>query len=339
MDSEAKLVLTNADHTGADEAFGGKGVDLDSSSIAVEMSKQSDASLEALAQLDGLAYILYTSGTSGNPKGCLQLHRGLYWAIEAMVSMPRQVTVPDTDKRLAMAAVAFDVHISEIVQSWALGTCLVSVGSRLALLASLQELIEQLRITHIGMVPSMIEATLSKRPEELPIKYMVSGGEKLTHAVLAKWASHPHVLFANFYGPTEATIGCTARRVQGVHERRDNIGLPFDSCAAYVVDADLNMLPRGTPGELVVEGALVGRGYLNLPEVTKKAFVEWPRKGCRAYRTGDLVRMNCDGTIAIYGRIDSQVKVSRAHWPDSQHRLTLASPSRSSAACASRARA
>ncbi|PWN41063.1 hypothetical protein IE81DRAFT_304267 [Ceraceosorus guamensis] len=311
-DSEAVIVLTDRDHAKADEkVFGSKGIDmsLDTSFERQVASHSSTELTEVDVALDGLAYILYTSGTTGNPKGCLQLHRGLYWAIEAMCIMPRPLTNADTDRRLAMAAVAFDVHISEIVQSWALGLCLVSVASRLSLLADLQDNIERFGITHIGMVPSMIEATLTKTPEELPIKYIVSGGEKMTDAVLSKWAAHPGIVCANFYGPTEATIGCTARRVRGVQDRRDNIGLPFEGSGAYVVDSNLRLLPRGTPGELIIEGPLVGRGYLNLPEVTKKAFVEWPRAGCRAYRTGDLVRMNHDGTILIAGRIDSQVKL------------------------------
>jgi len=71
-------------------------------------------------------------------------------------------------------------------------------------------------------------------------------------------------------------------------DRKENIGRPFSSCQAYVVDAEMNIVPRGTPGELVVEGPLVGRGYHKLQDVTKKVFLEWPRPGCRCYRTGDL---------------------------------------------------
>lgn len=191
---------------------------------------------------------------------------------------------------LFSAAVAFDVHISEMAQSWALGTRLVSVESRLELLADLQENIINFGITHIGMVPSMMEATLTKPAEELPLKYMVSGGEKVSDAVLKKWAVREDIVFANFYGPTEATIGCTSRRVK-VSDRKENIGLSFPSCSSFVAkekDGKLEICPRGTPGELIVEGALVGRGYLGREDATKKTFVEWPEKGDRSYRTGDL---------------------------------------------------
>lgn len=229
-----------------------------------------------------------------------------------------------------------------MAQSWALGTRLVSVESRLELLADLQENIINFGITHIGMVPSMMEATLTKPADSLPLKYMVSGGEKVSDAVLKKWAVRDDIVFANFYGPTEATVGCTSRRVK-VSDRKENIGLSFPSCKAFVakeVDGKLETCLRGSPGELIVEGALVGRGYLGRDEATKKAFVEWPEKGDRSYRTGDLgefdvskfhsdlvlfslltfptlsslylrfsVRMFPDGSIIIAGRIDSQIKL------------------------------
>ncbi|KAG9082491.1 Non-ribosomal peptide synthetase, partial [Ceratobasidium sp. UAMH 11750] len=223
-----------------------------------------------------------------------------------MCAYPRQVTQPGVDKRLAIASIAFDVHISEICQAWCLGIRLVS-APRYEVLADLQENLINLGITHAGMVPSMIEATLTG-PDDLPLKYLVSGGEKISDSLLRKWANHPSLILANFYGPTEATIGCTSRLVKQT-DRKENIGHPFPSCRAYVVDMSMNVVPRGNPGELVVEGPLVGRGYHNLPDVTAKAFKEWPDQGCNAYRTGDLVRMMPDNTIEIMGRIDTQIKL------------------------------
>lgn len=87
--------------------------------------------------------------------------------------------------------------------------------------------------------------------------------------------------------PTEATIGCTSRLIKQT-DRKENIGHPFPSCRAYVVDASMNIVPRGNPGELVVEGPLVGRGYHKLPEATAKAFKKWPTPESNTYCTGDL---------------------------------------------------
>ena len=96
-----------------------------------------------------------------------------------------------------------------------------------------------------------------------------------------------HAVLNNFPSPTEATIGCVSRKVSAT-DRKENIGRPFPACSAYIVNSEMEILPLGVAGELVVGGPLVARGYHNLPEVTAKSFKEWPTKGCRAYRTGDL---------------------------------------------------
>ncbi|KAJ8078433.1 Non-ribosomal peptide synthetase [Marasmius tenuissimus] len=301
-DSDALLVITTSEQA---SIFGDRAVVLDDRQVQDEINEEDGSKDICNAELDKLAYLLYTSGTTGTPKGCLLNHRGLYWAIEAMCIFPEKVTDPDKDKRLALASIAFDVHISEITQTWRLGIRLVS-GQRYELLADLKGVITGIGITHLGMVPSMIEATLNG--EEEMIKYLVSGGEKMSDSLLKKWADHPRVILANFYGPTEATIGCTARRVSPT-DRKENIGRPFESCHAYIVDPqnNLKLVPRGTPGELLVCGPLVGVGYIGLPEVTKKVFVEY--EGKRGYRTGDLVRMMHDGSLEIMGRIDTQIKL------------------------------
>ena len=212
------------------------------------------------------------------------------------------------------------MHISEICQVWRLGIRLVSVP-RFELFADLRNNIIGLGITHLGMVPSMIEATLGT-PEDLPLKYMASGGEKISDAVSAKkgWCNtskfqtlyagtrdlgrqsknHPCELLrvrscariqssgvSWFPSPTEVTIGCVSRKVSA-KDRKENIGQPFPACSAYIVNSKMEILPLGVAGELVIEGPLVARGYHRLPEVTAKSFTEWPTKGCRAYRTGDL---------------------------------------------------
>lgn len=95
------------------------------------------------------------------------------------------------------------------------------------------------------------------------------------------------VALSSSLSPTEVTIGCVSRKVSG-KDRKENIGRPFPACSAYIVNSNMDILPLGVAGELVIGGPLVARGYHNLPEVTAESFKEWPKKGCRAYRTGDL---------------------------------------------------
>ncbi|KAI6036271.1 hypothetical protein BKA83DRAFT_4160555 [Pisolithus microcarpus] len=254
------------------------------------------------------------SGTTGNPKGCLLTHEGLSEAILALSFSAAHVRMEDirNGRYLAIASVAFDVHLAEVFVPLSLGMTIVG-APRSQLLENLAEHINYLEITHVGLVPSLIDATMSAVKENeagsaIKLRYIASGGEKISNSILDKWGEHPKVRLANFYGPSEVTIGCCARFVDS-STPTSNVGRPFANVSSYVVDRDLNILPRGAVGELVVAGPLVGRGYHRLPDLTAKAFLEWPRTGSWAYRTGDLVRMFPDGTLDIIGRIDAQIKL------------------------------
>ncbi|KAF5340848.1 hypothetical protein D9758_016604 [Tetrapyrgos nigripes] len=120
--------------------------------------------------------------------------------------------------------------------------------------------------------------------------------------LLTKSANHDSLILVNFSQPTEPMVRCTSRQVK-LGDRKENVGKPFTLCQVYVVDSRMNVVPRGTHSELVVEGPLVGRGYNKLLEVTEKVFLEWPRPGCWSYRTGDL------DYGMIMGRIDTQINL------------------------------
>ncbi|KAF9246318.1 hypothetical protein BU15DRAFT_39806 [Melanogaster broomeanus] len=313
-DCGAKFVIISSSSQSQSPAlFGELSVDVADVSVKGAISSMSDANVDLVAP-ENLAYMLYTSGTTGNPKGCLLTHHGLSEVILALSSFSADVKMENLreGRYLAVASIAFDVHLAEIFTPLALGMTLVS-AKRVELFENLPYYISRLEITHVGLVPSLIDAAMctfeqDQAEEDTKLRYIACGGEKISDSILDKWADHPKVRLANFYGPSEVTIGCCARFVDSNTVKGD-IGRAFANVSSYVVDQNLSILPRGALGELVVAGPLVGRGYHGRPDLTAKAFLEWPRPGSWAYRTGDLVRMMPDGTLEIIGRIDTQIKL------------------------------
>ncbi|KAG1878019.1 hypothetical protein DFJ58DRAFT_835671 [Suillus subalutaceus] len=312
-DSGARFVVLES-HRHSPETYGDIVLDLDDDHISRDIQAMTTADLDVVLP-NNLAYMLYTSGTTGNPKGCLLTHEGLAEAILALSSFSAAVQMDNIrdGRYLSVASVAFDVHLAEIFVSLSLGMTIVS-APRGILLENLPYYISLLGVTHVGIVPSLIDATMGTVQEDeamasgMKLRFIASGGEKISDSILDKWADHPKVRLANFYGPSEVTIGCCARFMDG-NTPKGNVGQAFANVASYVVDQNLDILPRGAVGELVVGGPLVGRGYHGRPDLTAKVFIEWPHKGSWAYRTGDLARMMPNGSLEIIGRIDTQIKL------------------------------
>lgn len=312
-DSGAKFVVLES-HRHSPEIFGDVVLDLDNDRVSRDIQAMLTADLD-VALPNNLAYMLYTSGTTGNPKGCLLTHEGLAEAILALSSFNAAVQMDNIrdGRYLSIASVAFDVHLAEIFVSFSLGMVVASAPRRI-LLENLPYYISLLGVTHVGIVPSLIDATMGTIQDDeamasgMKLRLIASGGEKISDSILDKWANHPKVRLANFYGPSEVTIGCCARFMDG-NTPKSNVGPAFVNVASYVVNQNLDILPRGAVGELIVGGPLVGRGYHGRPDLTAKVFIEWPQKGSWAYRTGDLARMMPNGSLEIVGRIDTQIKL------------------------------
>ncbi|OAX41962.1 hypothetical protein K503DRAFT_863459 [Rhizopogon vinicolor AM-OR11-026] len=311
-DSGARFVILQS-HRHSAQIFGDIVLDLDDERVSRDIQEMDIADLD-VAVPKNLAYMLYTSGTTGTPKGCLLTHEGLAEAILALGSFAADVRMDNIrdGRYLSIASVAFDVHLKEIFVSLSLGMVLLS-APRSILLENLPYYISLLDVTHVGLVPSLIDATMGTVQEDesmggIKLRYIASGGEKISDSILDKWANHPKVRLGNFYGPSEVTIGCCARFMD-YSTPKSNVGRAFANVSSYVVDKELNILPRGAIGELVVGGPLVGRGYHGRPDLTTKVFIEWPQKGSWAYHTGDLARMMPDGSVEIIGRIDTQIKL------------------------------
>ncbi|PHH78396.1 hypothetical protein CDD80_6953 [Ophiocordyceps camponoti-rufipedis] len=249
-------------------------------------------------------YCLYTSGTTGTPKGCEISHEN---AVQAMMAFQDLFKGHwDADSRwLQFAALHFDVSVLEQYWSWALGITVVSAPRDL-ILDDLAGAIRRLGITHVDLTPSLARLT---SPEEMPsLRVFITGGEQLKQEILDKWG--PRAVIYNAYGPTEATIGVTTYPRVPVNGRPTNIGRQFPNVGSYVF-RPLTEAPvlRGAVGELCVSGKLVGKGYLRRPDLAEERFPELAEFGERVYRTGDLVRILHDGCFDFLGRADDQIKL------------------------------
>lgn len=252
------------------------------------------------------SYCLYTSGTTGTPKGCEITHEN---AVQAMLAF-RRLFWDHWDKEsrwLQFASFHFDVSVLEQYWSWSVGICVVSAPRDL-IFEDLAESIRALRVTHIDLTPSLARIL---HPDDVPTLckgVFITGGESLKQEILDVWG--PKSVIYNGYGPTEATIGVTMYPRVPANGKPSNIGPQFDNVGSYVLrpGSDVPVL-RGGVGELCVSGKLVGKGYLNRPDLTEERFPHLESFGERVYRTGDLVRILHNGTFDFLGRADDQVKL------------------------------
>jgi amino acid adenylation domain-containing protein len=254
------------------------------------------------------AYIVFTSGSTGAPKGIVVEHRALSTAVLSLAS-PMQIT--SRSRVLQFAAYTFDASIGDIFITLLQGGC-ICVPSEYERMNELAGAIVRMKVTAACLTPSVVRVL---HPDEVPCLESIScGGEMLLQEIVARWAGK--VALVNVYGPSECTIWCTAHTQLRAQSSASNIGRALEArvWVTHINNQD-RLCPVGCIGELLIEGPVLARGYLN-PEQTKRAFVVNPSWACedpnaprRFYKTGDLVRYNCDGTLNFVGRKDTQVKV------------------------------
>ncbi|KAJ5733387.1 hypothetical protein N7493_002173 [Penicillium malachiteum] len=305
-DSNSKILLCNQARMSELEGLTGVEVEVMDESDGLISYSCEQPLLSREIQPDDTCYCLYTSGTTGTPKGCEITHDN---AVQAMLAFQRLFSPHwDEDSRwLQFASFHFDVSVLEQYWSWSVGICVTSCPRDL-LFEDLTGTIQKLQITHIDLTPSLARLV---HPDEVPSLcrgVFITGGEALKQEILDAWGEHGVIY--NGYGPTEVTIGCTMLPRMRANDKPSNIGPQFDNVGSYVFRPGTTIpVLRGGLGELCVSGPLVGKGYLNRAQLTKERFQELPQYEDRIYRTGDLVRILYDGSFQFLGRIDDQVKL------------------------------
>jgi len=268
--------------------------------------------------LDQLCYVIYTSGSTGQPKGVLLSHRSV---CNRLLWMQEHYPLSSQDAVLQKTPFTFDVSVWEFF--WPL-----LAGARLVLARPeghrdpgyLRQVIQEQQISTLHFVPSMFQAFLHEPELESScrsLRHVFCSGEALPLALqesfFARLGTVPGLHLYNLYGPTEASIDVTAWTCQPQPPHRSvPIGTPIANMEVYVLDEQLQLVPRGAIGELYLGGVGLARGYQQRPALTAERFVPhpWSRHvGERLYRTGDLVRFWADGTLEYLGRRDQQIKV------------------------------
>jgi amino acid adenylation domain-containing protein len=263
--------------------------------------------------INNLAYCIYTSGSTGKPKGVLNHHAGLY---NRLLWMQSYLEVTEKEVFLQKTPYTFDVSVWELILPFITGSSLVIARPEGHKDVSyLQEIISEKQVTIIHFVPSMLNVFLLYVDEtrENFLSHIICSGEELSSITAQECKEKfKKSQLHNLYGPTEASIDVTALNLTEIDVIRDGvtIGKPVSNTNIYIVDNSLKLQPLGVPGELLISGIQVAKGYLNLPELTTERFIADPFvEGSRVYRTGDLAMWNLDGTIKYLGRNDNQVKI------------------------------
>jgi non-ribosomal peptide synthetase-like protein len=268
---------------------------------------------EASATVGDVCYTLFTSGTTGRPKGVVTEHRN---AVHFVGAFNEVCTTTPKDRVFQGFALGFDGSVEEIWMAFSNGAVLVCGNPETPRFgADLGQLLSERQISFFSTVPTLLSTLTEDLPE---LRQLVVSGEACHPDLVDRWAN-PGRTMLNVYGPTEATVNTTASILE--KGKPVTIGRPLPGYDLYILDDELRPVKDGEKGELYVGGPGISRGYLNQPEQTASAYIDWTpihttamahpseMRRLRLYKTGDLVRWNEDLELEFFGRIDSQVKL------------------------------
>jgi amino acid adenylation domain-containing protein len=317
-DAQLPVIVTNSVHKDKLPAFWGQIISLDEDAIG----DLADIALPSCFS-EQAAYLVYTSGSAGQPKAVVVSHRSLINNVLAMVGLAG--IVPE-DRLLQFVSLSFDAAVQQVFMTLVGGACLVLADGVTQLSPiELLDLCERFGVNTLYLPPSYwheLVRELADTGRKVPkwLRQLLTGGETPSVERLRVWASLDGngVPFLNAYGPAEATVTATAFAIRPDLKmletwNRVPIGKPLPNVQAFVLDEDLQQLPLGAVGELFLGGVGLARGYLSRSELTAESFLPNPfsgENGGRLYRTGDMARLLPDGNLEFWGRKDEQIKIN-----------------------------
>ena len=312
-DAKPRVWLTSKTSAGALSGAGLEALVIDDGEGEVGGQAAPAPAEESAADATRLAYILYTSGSTGSPKGVCVEHR-------SVVRLVRGVSYARLDSEtvlLQLAPLAFDASTFEIWGALVNGGRLAIAPSGPAALDSVGDLVRQHGVTTLWLTAGLFHLMVDHRIDELrPLRQLLSGGDVLSPARVRRFLDAvPGCQLINGYGPTETTTfaACHAVRVFPGANESVPIGRPISNTRIWLTDEAGLCVPPGEEGEICIGGDGVARGYLNRPALTAEKFLPDPfsdAPGARLYRSGDRGRLLADGTLEYLGRLDRQVKIS-----------------------------
>jgi amino acid adenylation domain-containing protein len=309
-DAAVQVVLTEERFVDGLLKHGAQVISLDTERNLIAQESSHNPAGEATAL--SLAYVMYTSGSTGEPKGVSIVHRG----VVRLVKETNYVDLNADETFLQFAPSTFDASTFEVWGCLLNGARLVIMPPDLPSLEELGETLRRYRITTLWLTSGLFHQMVDKRLDDLQrVRQLLAGGDVLSVSHVHKFLRRAeHKRLINGYGPTENTTFSCCYEMTAESEISSSvpIGRPISNTQIYILDRHQQLVPVGVTGEIYIGGEGLARGYLNRPELTAERFIAHPyskEEGARLYRTGDRGRYLNDGRIEFLGRVDGQVKV------------------------------